>query len=160
MMVFILIKFFHFLTIISLLFTMSLIIELFIQFILLRGIILKKIIRIIITVILSVLLCACLFYNLVAGAPQEYGAAIRYMICAAGFSIIVSGLSGYSIFKIFSFKVAENENVRETRNIPDQSYRGSFTELVNALDKTELSNDDIDKLRCFLNNLEEPDTEE
>lgn len=120
----------------------------------------KKIIRIIITVILSVLLCACLFYNLVAGAPQEYGAAIRYIICAAGFSIIVSGLSGYSIFKIFSFKVAENENVRETRNIPDQSYRGSFTELVNALDKTELSNDDIDKLRCFLNNLEEPDTEE
>lgn len=119
----------------------------------------KKKICIIVSVILSVLLCACLFYNLVAGAPQDYESAIRYMISAAGVSVIVSGFSGYSIFKIFSFEVAEDEDIKETRNVIDKSYQGSFTEFVNALDKKKLSDDDINRLRSFLDIIDNSKSE-
>lgn len=134
--------------------------ELFVQLFLLGEIFLKKNICIIISVILSILLCACLFYNLVAGPPTEYESAIRYMISAAGFSIIVSGLSGYSIFKIFSFEVAEDEDIKETGNVLDKSYMGSFTELVSAFEKGKLSDDDIDSLRSFLNSIDDSKPEE
>ena len=82
------------------------------------------------------------------------------MISAAGFSIIVSGLSGYSIFKIFSFEVAEDEDIKETGNVLDKSYMGSFTELVSAFEKGKLSDDDIDSLRSFLNSIDDSEPEE
>lgn len=133
--------------------------KLYDQFTFVGGIFLKKKICIIVSVILSVLLCACLFYNLVAGAPQDYESAIRYMISAAGVSVIVSGFSGYSIFKIFSFEVAEDEDIKETRNVIDKSYQGSFTEFVNALDKKKLSDDDINRLRSFLDIIDNSKSE-
>lgn len=128
--------------------------------IILGEIFLKKRICIIISIILSILLCMCLFYNLVAGAPVEYEAAIRYMISAAGFSIIVSGLSGYSIFRIFSFQVAEDEDIEETGKVLDKSYQGSFTELVSAFEKGELSDDEINSLRSFLDSIDDSKPEE
>ena len=120
----------------------------------------KKRICIIISVVLSILLCMCLFYNLVAGTPTEYESAIRYMISAAGFSVIVSGLSGYSIFRIFSFKVAEDEDIEETGKVLDKTYQGSFTELVSAFEKGELSDDEINSLRSFLDSIDDSKPEE
>lgn len=117
----------------------------------------KKKTCIIISVVLSILLCACLFYNLVAGAPTEYESTIRYMISAAGFSVIVSSLSGYSIFKIFLFQVADDEDIEGTKNILNKTSQGWSMDLVKALIKKELSNEDVETLRSFLDNIDNPE---
>jgi hypothetical protein len=98
----------------------------------------------------------CLFYNLVAGAPEEYESAIRYMISAAGFSVIVSGLVGYSLYKIFLFEISkEKKDVKETKKITDKSYQDSLTALVSAFEKEgALSEDEINNLRSYLDKID------
>ncbi|MGN8630221.1 hypothetical protein ACTNEW_01260 [Blautia sp. HCP3S3_G3] len=111
----------------------------------------KKKLYFTITVILSVLLCVGLVYNLIAGAPVGREAAIRYIICAIGFSIIVSGLSGYSIYRIFNIKVADDD--KETVN---KAYQGSLLELVSAFEEeNKISKSEIDDIRKYLDDLEE-----
>lgn len=120
----------------------------------------KKKICIIVTVILSILLCACLFYNFIAGAPTDHDSAIRYIISAAGLSIILSGFSGYSIFKIFLFKAPEDEETKETKNVVNKLSQNSFSKLVSAFNEKGLTENDIDSLRSFLDSISDSDLEE
>ena len=96
----------------------------------------------------------CLVYNLIAGAPTDREAAIRYVVCAVCFSIIISGLSGHSIYRILSINVADD--VEEQEYSVDKSYQGSLIEVVSSFrNKRELTKEEIKELKNYLEDLEE-----
>lgn len=49
----------------------------------------KRLLKLIFSILITVYFAAVMFYCFVAGAPQEQAAAIRYMVAAAGFSLLV-----------------------------------------------------------------------
>lgn len=43
-------------------------------------------------IVLSVVLASCMFFCLVAGAPEDKNGAVKYILSATGVSVLISGI--------------------------------------------------------------------
>lgn len=90
------------------------------------------------------MLCACLIFNLIGGAPQDSESAKWYVISVIGFSAILSIIFGNWMYRLFSKETPEE----------DDSYQASLSKLVSAYEEGKLTESEKEELRSLLSDME------